>query len=717
MRESGLQHTQGEICVASGVGHTPVPTKKSIFRAILAVVLAHIPSATLSCFSSSADIPLVAEETVERFSISSLNPALLDLHAWPIGNLDKLAERELSRYEARQRAVELVVRGESAEVIRSKCRMSKQMAVYLLRRCLQVHPDGKIYGFRILIPFTRAKAYLRTADVLSSQTSAHALSGAFNKLLREYPDIRELLDRHILKIRGKEIYESRVQLKSLHKRFLDKCREFGLDVGKKYPFNTVTMGHRSLSNYIHRTIRENIERATAANFGPAAVKTLATGDGSRRPIFHPFERGEADAHRIDAIFTILIPSVFGNVITKTVDRLWVIVLKDVASGVVLAHYRSCRAEVNGNDLLAAVARALQPWEPCKLQIPTLKYRKGAGYPSNVDPRFVAACWEELSVDGALAETGGQLTAKIKRAVGASTVTLSRTNPNDRPFIERFFGMLEQNGFHRLPNTTGSHSKDTRRNKPEQVAHKYQMQVEHLDELLDVMHANYNATPKRSLGERTPLEYLQYLCESQTVWPHQAEVEEVQRLLMIRREVVVRGSISHGVRPHINFAGAKYTSDVLRQAMGLIGKKIVIEIPHDIRTVRAYTLDNADLGPLSAAPPWNRSAHTWEVRRAIQAQFRNHTLHYVEGSDPIIDYLKYLEEAAHGGKSVSPLYLSLRQMLTDDWTASNQEDIQSVPPKRRNRSIVSQLEDSRTGNPDLQQKEVIAARLFRKVING
>jgi hypothetical protein len=73
---------------------------------------------------------------------------------------------------------------------------------------------------------------------------------------------------------------------------LDKCREFDLDVGKKYPFNTATMGHRSLSNYIHKTIRENIDRATSANFGAAAVKTLATGDGSKRPVFHPFERVE-----------------------------------------------------------------------------------------------------------------------------------------------------------------------------------------------------------------------------------------------------------------------------------------------------------------------------------------------------------------------------------------------------------------------------------------
>src|ERR1035441_9803171 len=58
----------------------------------------------------------VAEGTVERFSISSLDPALLDFRAWPNGNLDNLDVKELASYEARQRAVELALQEESGEV-------------------------------------------------------------------------------------------------------------------------------------------------------------------------------------------------------------------------------------------------------------------------------------------------------------------------------------------------------------------------------------------------------------------------------------------------------------------------------------------------------------------------------------------------------------------------------------------------------------------------
>ncbi len=438
---------------------------------------------------------------MERFSLASLDPDLLNMRTWPTIDLDRLDESDQNLVQARQRALELLVEGVPDDQIRSGCNLSRQMAVYLLKRCLQVHPDGRIYGYRILMPYFRSEPYRRTADIPSGwHFTNFGLSGAFSKLLREHPELQELLDRHILKLGGRNhIYEARVQLKSLHKRFMDKCRELKLDEAQQYPFNTVTMGHRSLSPYIHKIIKENITRATAANFGSSAVKTLSTGDGTNRPIFRPFERVEVDAHKIDGIFVLLIPSIFGGVVVKTVDRLWDITVEEVASGVILSHYRSCRAEINSDDVLQAVARALRLWEPRELRIPTLRYGKGAAYPSSIDPRFIGACWDETSVDGALAEIGKRLKLKLKAVVGCDVNTLARRNPNDRPFIECFFGLLEQNGFHRLPNTTGSSPTDSRRSKPDQAAHKYQMQVEHLDELLDVMHANYNSTPKISLG--------------------------------------------------------------------------------------------------------------------------------------------------------------------------------------------------------------------------
>jgi hypothetical protein len=93
--------------------------------------------------------------------------------------------------------------------------------------------------------------------------------------------LKELLDRHILRLKkSKAIYESRLRLKSLHKRFLDRCRELGLDVGKQYPFNTTKLASQSLWRYVYKTILENTSKAIPAVYGSDAAKTLQTGDGS-----------------------------------------------------------------------------------------------------------------------------------------------------------------------------------------------------------------------------------------------------------------------------------------------------------------------------------------------------------------------------------------------------------------------------------------------------
>lgn len=67
-------------------------------------------------------------------------------------------------------------------------------------------------------------------------------------------------------------------------------------------------------------------------------------------------------------------------------------------------------------------------------------------------------------------------------------------PMRRGIIERFFKTLEENGFHRLPNTTGSEPKDPRRKDPEQQAIQLNITYEHLKQLIDVLISNYNGTP-------------------------------------------------------------------------------------------------------------------------------------------------------------------------------------------------------------------------------
>ena len=51
---------------------------------------------------------------------------------------------------------------------------------------------------------------------------------------------------------------------------------------------------------------------------------------------------------------------------------------------------------------------------------------------------------------------------LTRVVGSGVNAGPVNMPERRQFVERFFGVLEENGFHRLPSTVGSNPSDARR---------------------------------------------------------------------------------------------------------------------------------------------------------------------------------------------------------------------------------------------------------------
>jgi hypothetical protein len=658
---------------------------------------------------------------VKRPSLDSVDRAFLDLETWPEINeqvFDDAAVRDT--IDRRRTAVQMYVAEVPSDQIELETKVSGRMALYWFKRCLEVHEDGRIYGFRALRPYARVASYTRVAEVDPGYISSRAgASGAFSQLLRTYPTLKELIDRHVLKVqKNKHVYESRIPLKALHKRFRDHCRELGLDVGHQYPFNTATLAHRALSNYVRKLIHQNIEKVAGEIYGSDAAKSLQTGDGTRRPVFLPFDRVEADAHHLDAIFCIIFQSIYGDEVAKELHRLWVIPIIEPVSGAILGYRRSDREECNSDDVLRAVHNALTRWEPRELRIPKLQYNKGSGFPSSHNPKFIGACWNEFSVDAALANTSLRVKSQMDEVVGCTPSTLSRHIPNDRPFVEGWFNKFEEAGFHRLPNTTGSNPKDPRRKSPERAAVKYSMQVEDLDELIDVMLANYNGTPTASRGGRSPLEYLEYLCAHHNCWPRQADPEKVAKLLAVRKWVFVRGDEAQGRRPHINFEGVRYTNATLRHAFNLIGKEIAIEIEQDIRMLKAYSEDGAELGPLVAAPPWNRTPHTLEVRRAILAQKSKGTYYYIEGHDPVMDYVDYLEEQVQKGKRVPPPYLEERRMLTN-WMQemrTNGSD-EGRPAQTPSTAHLMENNFTRTARPSSAESQDKPLRLPRKAING
>lgn len=481
----------------------------------------------------------------------------------------------------------------------------------------------------------------------------------------------------------------------MQKKFLDKCRELGLEIKNAYPFNTHKLAYNALAEYVNKIQLENPRLAIAANQSEGASKTFVTSDGSDRPVTEAFQRVECDAHHIDAMFCILIPSQFGELIPKILKRLWVIIIEEVKSRAILGYYLSLRRECNSSDVLEAIKSALTEWQPRQLMIPTLKYNDGAGFPSGYSSKYCGVLWKEFSTDQALANISDRVKSKLSLISSGYTepLVVNRHNPNDRPFIERFFKTLETNGFHRLPSTTGSGIDDPSKNNPEILACKYFIQLEHLEDLMDVLIANYNAIPHSSIGYRNPLQYLDFLTAKQDLT--YADPIELEKLLTLREKVIVKGGLKTGRRPFVKYGYATYSSDALKRAYQLCGKKIVIEVnPKDARVARAYQEDGAELGILKAAPPWNLTPHTLEARRTISNLRVRKLIYYSKNDDPIIEYLRYIEGLLSKKKCKHPptVYLELRSILAQQ----NPEDLVSyVQEEQFEDDLTSEKEDFST----------------------
>jgi hypothetical protein len=237
--------------------------------------------------------------------------------------------------------------------------------------------------------------------------------------------------------------------------------------------------------------------------------------------------------------------------------------------------------------------------------------------------------------------------------------------------------------------------------------KYTIQLEYLEDLIDVIISNFNATPHGAHG-MTPLEYLQLTCSNSGEWPERADRRDAEPILCERRVVVVRGKLDSGRRPYIHLHGVRYSSDVLRKSYSLLDKKLSILINRrDLRTVQAFFDNGAELGLLRAAPPWDRTPHTLAMRReSLRLKADRKFQHHVdpENCDPIFALIEHLEANALKKKFVSPLYLEARRLLAQhlEEFRSNVVPITEICAEESAKSDTEQSKDIKKERIRLQQ---------------
>lgn len=603
-------------------------------------------------------------------SYRTIGRRAVDTSLWASPDEGALEGDRRALYFARKQAVSLYLSGATADTIKRLTSLGAKQAYRLIReRCLETHPDGRAYGWRGLVPWARLKQYRRRRKVRVDQFGRGG-AGALQALLDSQPELRQAFDTRVLaSASGKRLVETRQSKRRHCAWLLDRLRGLGYEQRNEWPFNTSSFGYVSIGQYVDRLLSAHPKALASASGGPDLASKLKTGDGTGRPVRQFMQRVEMDAHKLDGRFCVSLPLMGGGFREKIVHRLWVIVILEVISRAVLGYYFSMRREVSKDDVLRALKRALGKWCVRPVSFGDKPYLPEAGLLSAVGDDFVGLCWDEISVDGALAETCQHVREALRDTVGATlldpkTSFSKRRSKDDRPFIEAFFRNLAGQGFQRLSNTTGAKPQDRKGRQPEEVALASRFQYEYAEELLDVFIANYNATPHSGIGNRTPLAYAKFLYHHSEQSFRRADPAVVEALFSIRKRCIVRGGAESGRAPFVEFYYGRYTNEVLHNRHDLVGSEIWV-VSHkedDCRVALASTLGGMSLGVLRAAPPWNISPHSLSVRAAIRQACSRGQLTIPAAGDAIEVFMRYVESQAHNRLPVHPAYLEARRIL-------------------------------------------------------
>lgn len=595
----------------------------------------------------------------------------IDIGAWACVDADALPPKQRAMFMRRRSAIKLYLDGAPEAAIRREAGMSRSNVYRLIvERCLLPHADGDLYGWRGALPYLRVVGYHRKTKPRAGENGAGS-AGSLQWLFAS-PQGRELEQRLRKQILAKaEGLAGPGRLKQpLFRWFIGELRDLGYERRGEWPFTVEKLGYVTIAAYIDRVLAENPVRQRLLLGGEDARRKAVAGDGTGRPHLEPFDRVECDAHKLDVRMVVAVPSPHGGHELRKIHRLWVIVLLDVASRAVLGYHLSLRRECAAEDVLRAIKRALSPWTPRKLHFSQNAYAEGAGLPSFVAPHLSGACWDELSVDGALANICERVENALKEVVGCRLLKpqgadsyTSRRSKDDRPFIEAFFGRLAAGGFHRLAPTTGSRPADKRGADPVAIAEATAFQLEYAQELLDTLIANYNATPHSGLGYRSPLAQLQLrVAPSQAL--RRADPDAVKRMVGVRRQCTVLGGAKSGRRPYFNFANARYSAEWLVLRTDLLGKPLWLQI-EDEDDARFATVSDGKglfLGVVRAAPPWHQTPHSLFVRESIRALERRRLMHLSARCDAVEELVRFAE-ANDGKLPAHPAYLEVRRILT------------------------------------------------------
>jgi len=561
--------------------------------------------------------------------------ALTNLALWPSVDPSALDAHSHAQYKLREDAINAYFSGASLGAIEERLGVKRATIGWFVNRCISPHPDGRIQGYRGLIPYSRVKNYVRVKPP-KARSDRGGLVGAFHQLLARYPNLLGIVERRIATGELRLSASNRlVGLGLTQESFLNACRKLDL-TAQDYPLNRIEKAYRSLAEFA----RARLEARVPTRHPSAGDAQLAT--------IQPFSFVELDGHKLDLRLRVRYTDPNGMAIDLETERLFVIVLIDVCTRAVVGWQLVTAPEYNHFDVLLAVQNAIMPRRKRKdFSIPGMVYESGGGFVSEVCPNAAYACWQVLKFDNAKAHLAEDTLNSLCEFVGCRVDAGPVMHPALRPYIERFFRTLTDRLSRRLPGTNGNNPKDAVGIKGKSVPVEQLVLIEELEELLDVTFANYNGTAHDGLNGRTPLQAMQYFLDERKMVLRTLALSKRTRIHQLQPAHLstVRGSPARGIAPYISLYGTRYSNEVLERTPGLLKTQIRIYMnPDDLRQAWAYLPNGAELGQLHVLSGWRFSRHSLRVRQHILRLRRIGKLQFSDEQDPVTIYSKHQRSA-------------------------------------------------------------------------
>jgi hypothetical protein len=149
-----------------------------------------------------------------------------DISTWPSIDEGALTSDLAKSFMSRKRAVILYLEGATDKVIFENTGIGKKQTYRLIReRCIQPHPDGRVFGWRGLIKHYRINLPHRKKKIIVDNWGGGAV-GALKSAMENFPDLKAKFEKRVLSAASESTLTAYQFLRKLSSSPYDGRRNF-----------------------------------------------------------------------------------------------------------------------------------------------------------------------------------------------------------------------------------------------------------------------------------------------------------------------------------------------------------------------------------------------------------------------------------------------------------------------------------------------------------